>query len=100
MLNGFMAGTDVAMKGIAGGELNVKGSLDKPVVNGSLDLDSAHIYSDVYGFDFRTDERAVEIDNSRILFDDYNLYSTGKEPLVLNGVFDMSDFSRMRMDFA
>lgn len=99
MLNGFMAGTDVAMKGIAGGELNVKGSLDKPVVNGSLDLDSAHIYSDVYGFDFRTDERAVEIDNSRILFDDYNLYSTGKEPLVLNGVFDMSDFSRMRMDF-
>lgn len=99
MFNGFMAGTDVAMKGIAGGELNVKGSLDKPVVNGSLDLDSAHIYSDVYGFDFRTDERAVEIDNSRILFDDYNLYSTGKEPLVLNGVFDMSDFSHMRMDF-
>lgn len=99
MLNGFMAGTDVAMKGIAGGDLKVKGSLDKPIVNGTLDLDSAHVYSDVYGFDFRTDERAVEIDNSRILFNDYNLYSTGKEPLVLNGVFDMSDFSRMRMDF-
>ena len=100
MLNGFMAGTDVALKGIAGGDLRMNGSLDKPVINGSLDLDSAHIYSDVYGFDLRTDERALDIKNSRIIFSDYRLFSTGKEPMVLNGTFDMSDFERMRMDFA
>ena len=100
MLNGFMAGTDVALKGIAGGDLRVNGSLDKPVINGSLDLDSAHIYSDVYGFDLRTDERALDIKDSRIIFSDYRLFSTGREPMVLNGTFDMSDFERMRMDFA
>lgn len=100
MLNGFMAGTDVALKGIAGGDLRVNGSLDKPVINGSLDLDSAYIYSDVYGFDLRTDERALDIKDSRIIFSDYRLFSTGKEPMVLNGTFDMSDFERMRMDFA
>lgn len=100
MLNGFMAGTDVALKGIAGGDLRGNGSLDKPVINGSLDLDSAHIYSDVYGFDLRTDERALDIKDSRIIFSDYRLFSTGKEPMVLNGTFDMSDFERMRMDFA
>ena len=100
MLNGFMAGTNVALKGIAGGDLRVNGSLDKPVINGSLDLDSAHIYSDVYGFDLRTDERALDIKDSRIIFSDYRLFSTGKEPMVLNGTFDMSDFERMRMDFA
>lgn len=100
MLNGFMAGTDVVLKGIAGGDLRVNGSLDKPVINGSLDLDSAHIYSDVYGFDLRTDERALDIKDSRIIFSDYRLFSTGKEPMVLNGTFDMSDFERMRMDFA
>lgn len=100
MLNGFMASTDVALKGIAGGDLRVNGSLDKPVINGSLDLDSAHIYSDVYGFDLRTDERALDIKDSRIIFSDYRLFSTGKEPMVLNGTFDMSDFERMRMDFA
>ena len=99
LLNGFMVGTDVALKGRASGDIEIEGSLDKPLLNGSLDLDSAHIYSDVYGFDFRTDERAVEIKDSRILFDRYNLYSTGKEPLVLNGVFDMSNFDRMKMDF-
>ena len=53
----------------------------------------------MYGFDFRTDERAVEIKDSRLLFDQYNLYSTGKQPLVLNGVFDISDFAQMSMDF-
>lgn len=100
MLNGFMAGTAVALKGIAGGDLRMNGSLDKPVINGSLDLDSAHIYSDVYGFDLRTDERALDIKDSRIIFSDYRLFSTGKEPMVLNGTFDMSDFERMRMDFA
>ena len=99
MLNGFMAGTDVALKGIVGGDLKLTGSLDKPMINGSLDLDSTHIYSDVYGFDLMTDERAVDIKDSRIIFDNYNLYSTGKQPMVLNGTFDMSDFNAMRMDF-
>lgn len=100
MLNCFMAGTDVALKGIAGGDLNVSGTFDRPNINGTLQLDSAHVFSDVYGFDFVTDDRAVEINNSRILFKDYNLYSTGKNPLVLNGTFDMSNFERMRMDFS
>lgn len=100
LLNGFMAGTDVALKGIAGGELKLNGTLNQPIINGSLDLDSAHIYSDVYGFDFVTDERAVDIKNSCLYFKDYNLYSTGKNPLVLNGTFDMSNFERMRMDFS
>ena len=99
MLNGFMAGTDVALKGIAGGELKVNGTLNKPIINGTLNLDSAHVYSDVYGFDFRTDERAVEINNSCLQFSNYNLYSTGKNPLVLNGTCNMSDFEHMRMDF-
>lgn len=99
MLNGMLAGTDVALNGIAKGDLSVNGTLAKPVLNGSLDLDGAHIYSDVYGFDFRTDERAVEIKDSRLLFKEYNLYSTGKQPLVLDGELDMADFSRIGLDF-
>lgn len=99
MLNGFLSGTDIGLRGKALGQLDIKGSLDRPEVNGSLDLDSAHIYSEVYGFDFRTDERAVSIKDSRLLFKDYNLYSTGRNPLVLNGTFDMTDFSALKMDF-
>ncbi len=99
MLNGMLSGADVALRGMAKGDLTVKGTLDSPQIDGSLDLDSAHVYSDVYGFDFRTDERAVEIKDSRVIFDNYNLYSTGKEPLVLDGKLDMADFSRIGLDF-
>lgn len=100
MLNAFLVGTDVSLKGIAAGDINVKGTTERPILNGTLDLDSAHIYSDVYGFDFRTDERAVEISDSRLVFDNYNLYSTGTEPLVLNGTLDMADLSAITLDFS
>lgn len=99
LLNGFLVGTDVALRGDADGSLKIEGPLSGLKMNGSLDLDGAHLFSDVYGVDFRTEKRAIEIKESRILFDNYNLYSTGKNPLVLNGFFDMSDFSKMRMDF-
>ena len=99
LLNGFLVGTDMALKGIAEGELEVKGAADRPILNGKVGLRDAHIFSDVYGFDFRTDSRELELKDGRLMFENYNLYSTGKNPLVLNGVFDMSDFSRMAMDF-
>lgn len=99
MLNGFLAGTDIGLKGTAGGEFQIKGSPDRPVLNGEMKLDTTHIYSDVYGFDFRTDEQPVVIENSRLLFKNYKLYSTGKEPLVMNGTMDMADFGNITLDF-
>ncbi len=100
MLNGFLAGTDVELSGKAAGRLLVEGSLEKPVMNGELDLDSCYLGSQVYGFNFRLDERPVRIADSRMHFDRYSLYSTGKSPLVIDGVLDMSDFERIGLDFA
>lgn len=100
MLNGFLSGTEIAMRGFAAGEMQVSGTLDRPVMNGQLDFDTAHIYSDAYGFDFRLDESPVPISGSRMNFRDFGLYSTGKEPLVFNGTLDMSDFSAIALDLS
>ena len=100
MINGFLAGTDMAMSGTAGGELRISGTADAPVINGQLDLDSAHFYSEVYGMDFLMDERPVEIIDNRMTFKDYCLYSKKAEnPLVMNGSVDFTDMSNMRLDF-
>lgn len=99
LLNGFMAGTDVAYSGKAGGDFRVGGTFEKPVMDGQIQFDSAHVYSDVYGFDFRLDERPVRIAHSRMAFEDFALYSTGTNPLVVNGTLDMADFSRIGLDF-
>ncbi len=100
MLNGFLAGSDIALKGIAGGNLHIVGNMDSPAVNGVLDFDSAHLYSDVYGFNFLMDERPIEIKDNRMNFTDYALYSQSKgNPLVMTGALDFSDLSRINMDF-
>lgn len=100
MINGFLAGTDMFMSGTAGGELAITGTADAPILNGQLDLDSAHVYSEVYGLDFLLDERPVEIVDNKMNFQDYCLYSSKSEnPLVLNGSVDFSDMSRMTLDF-
>lgn len=98
LLNGFMAGTDVAFDGRAGGRIEIEGSLDRPVMNGRLDFDSAHVFSDVYGFNFAMDERPVLIRDSRLTFDAFRLNSTGREPLVLDGTVDVADLGRVRLD--
>ena len=100
LLNGFLAGTDIALAGKAGGQIEIKGTTDKPEMNGSLDLDSAHVYSDVYGFDFAMDERPVPIENSQIRFDKFSLNSTGREPLIMDGTVDLGNFSNIGLNLA
>jgi len=98
MLNAFLEGTDVALKGKAGGDLAITGKLSDPIMNGTLDLDSAHIYSPVYGFDFRCDTVPLTFQNSKILFQNYNLYSTGTNPLTVNGNVNLTDLSNVSLD--
>lgn len=102
LANGFLSGTDIALKGYARGEVQVSGTVSRPQMNGSLAFDSAHLYSDVYGFDFRMDERPIKVENSRLQFESYGLYSQRQtdNPLVVNGAVDMADFSHIGLDLS
>ncbi len=100
MLNGFLAGTDVALRGSGSGSLHVAGNFSAPKVNGQLKFSAAHLYSEVYGFDFSMDERPIEIKDNKMTFTDYALHSKqNKNPLMINGALDFSDLNRMKLDF-
>lgn len=96
LLNAFLDGTDVALDGHALGDLTIQGALSSPNINGEVHMDSAHIYSPVYGFRFLMDEKPIPVENSRIRFDQFQLASTGKNPLTLNGDIDASELSQIR----
>ena len=100
MLNGFLAGTDVLLRGTADGSIHIGGNVTTPVLDGNIDLNAAHITSDVYGFDFLADERPLQLNASKLVFDQYQLNSAGSDPLILNGEVDMSDFSRIAMNLS
>ena len=101
LLNGFLSGTDVAMSGKGRGTLNVKGGVGDPLINGEVSFDEAHLYSDVYGFDFRMDETPVRFKNNQMVLKNFALHSKqSNNPLVLNGNLDMRKLSDIRMDFS
>lgn len=100
MLNGFLAGTDMAMDGRALGSLTVKGPVSKPILGGELSFDSAHIFSEVYGVDFNLDPRPVQIDAGKMQLENFRLMSRQSEnPLLVNGTLNMADLSNISMDF-
>lgn len=100
LLNAFLEGTDVALDGRAVGTLSVRGHLDRPDMQGSLQLDSAYVYSPAYGFRFRMDESPILVEHSRIKFDDFQLTSTGKNPLTLQGDIDMSNLAKASLNLS
>ncbi len=97
LANGFMAGSEMAFNGNCNGDIALRGPVDNLRINGQIAFDSAHIYSDAYGLDFRMDEKPIKIEENRLALDDFDMFSTGKEPLRLNGSVDFSDFSRIRL---
>lgn len=99
LLNGFLAGTDIAASGAASGRILIGGELSNPMFNGEAHFDDAHLYSDVYGLDFRMDETPIKLDNNQLILNNYALHSKqSNNPLVLNGKLDMRDFSNIRMN--
>ena len=101
LLNGFLVGTDFAMKGNAGGTLSVTGTLAQPHLEGALQFGGAHLYSNVYGVDFRMDEKAVPIQGSVMRFNGYNLYSKQSDnPLRINGTLDLRQISDPQMNLS
>ena len=89
MMDAFLEGTQTKMKGALNGELTIVGTANKPVVNGTLTFDKAHLYSHVYGVDLTLASQPVEIHNSLIQLKDFALTTVDGSPLKMSGVINM-----------
>ena len=99
LINGFLAGSDIATSGTASGRLLLDGEFSNPQINGNLNFADAHLYSDVYGVDFRMDDAPIKFDNNQLVLNNFALHSKqSNNPLLLNGKMDMRDFSNIRLD--
>ncbi|MCD8202864.1 MAG: translocation/assembly module TamB [Prevotella sp.] len=98
MVNGFMPEGMVYFFGTADGQLDVKGSLSSPVVNGELALDSCIIYSPEYGVKLRVGDAPIRIVGSNLLLENFKMYASNDNALALNGNVDFSDFDNMTIN--
>ena len=98
IVNGFVPDQLFGLQGYTDGEMTVRGAASKPVVNGELLLDSAYAESVPYGVTLRFDNDPVRVANSKLMLDNFTVYSHNKNPLNIQGSIDFSDPDRMMVD--
>lgn len=98
LVNGLIPNRIVGLKGYAEGELTVKGPVSKPLLTGELMLDSARIYSEPYGVELRFADDPVRINNSHLLFENFEIFANNDKSINAAGYFDFSDPGNMNMD--
>lgn len=98
LANGFIPDKIIGFKGYAEGLLSIKGSLSSPNVNGEVYLDSTYMFSDPYGVEMRFANDPVTIKNSRLLFENFEMFAHNESALNVQGYFDFANTDRMNMN--
>ena len=98
IINPFIPGRMVELDGDIDGTLAMKGDPSKPVLNGELALDSVTFFMPEMSAMFRFDNEPVQVVNSKMMFDDFDIFTKGKTPFTINGDVDFSDLERMAVN--
>ena len=80
MANGFIADRIVGLEGYANGLFTMKGPLSALVVDGSVHLDSALLFSTPYGIRMAIDDQPVTVARSKLSLNNFRLYASDRLP--------------------
>ena len=98
LINGFIPDQIIGFQGRAEGDLDIRGTLSRPQVDGEVYLDSAYMVSVPYGVKLRFDNDPVRIVKSQLLLENFNMNASNNSPLTTYGTLDFSDLDHMRLD--
>ena len=96
--NGFIPDQIVGLEGTADGTLTIQGTTRAPMVNGEVFLEKASIISVPYGVNMKFDDDPVRIQNSKLLFENFQVYGYNNQPLVASGHLDFSDTEHINLN--
>lgn len=97
-INGFIPDKFIGFKGYAEGNVALKGQPSKPDINGELYLDSCYMFSEPYGVQVRFANDPVTIKDSRIEFENFEIFANNDSPLNIQGYVDFHDLSAMAVN--
>ena len=100
LVNGFIPDQMAMLSGYATGEMSVKGNVSKPVLDGQLATDSMYLTSDMYSLNLRFPNDTIGVRQSHLDFNRIEAYSTGRNPLVLDGTIDLRDLDRIGLNLS
>ena len=98
LVNGFIPQQLFGFEGNAEGKMTVKGDIEKPIVNGEVYLDSTYMVSVPYGVRLRFSNDPVRVADSKLMFENFEVFAHNDHPLNIYGDIDFSDPADMSMD--
>ncbi len=72
------------------GTMKVSGPIEKPLINGYLQFDTAQVRLQNYGSALTFDSRKIPVDNGCVKFDNYQLRGANGNSIEVNGHVDLS----------
>ncbi len=98
MANAFVPDQIVNLSGDVDGHIDISGTADAPRLNGQFMLDSVSVYARQAGARFWFDNRPVRIENNRLVFDKFALYTVSENPFTIEGQVDFRNLDRPTAD--
>ncbi len=98
MLTPFIPDGMASLNGALNGHITAEGPANAPAINGYMQIDTGSVYVTGLSSRFRFDDKQIEVKDSRLSFNKYNIFATGKNPFMINGSVDFSDPARMTAD--
>lgn len=95
VVNPFVPDHMVELSGDIDGTLGMKGDPSKPQLNGSLALDSVAFFLPDMSARFRLDNEPVRVENSKMIFQEFEIFTQGKSPFTIQGEVDFSNLERV-----
>lgn len=98
--NPFLGSTMGRLSGTLNGSIDIRGTSDKPEMNGWLALDSASMFLAMTATDYRFSTDTVPVVDNLVTFRDFSVYGVNDNPLRLTGTSDIRDFTAPHVDLA
>lgn len=91
--NAFVPDQAATLTGDLDGELSINGSSTSPLVSGSLSLDSVSVFVQQLGARYWFDNRPIQVNNNKLTFNRFSIYTTSRNPFAIDGTVDFRDMS-------
>lgn len=92
--NGFLPPNFATVVGYASGAVALEGTASQPEINGEVLLDSVRLNVPEYSLALRIDGQKIKLQDNQIQLNNFEVYSTGKTPLVASGVVDFRNMEQ------
>jgi len=96
----FTFGQVSRMSGFLNGDIDIKGTIEKPEIMGELNLNDVAFNAPYANTYLKVNNNRMTLENQRLVVDNLTLVDTLQNTAVLNGYADFSDISDLKFDFS